>query len=76
MEANYEEIKKNLPMGWQKKIADTGGCSPITVTNVLGRRSDKNMKSRYAIDVLSCAIKMAEEHKKAIDKISNQAKSL
>lgn len=76
MEANYEEIKKNLPVGWQKKIADTVGCSPITVTNVLGRRSDKNIKSRYAIDVLSCAINMAEEHKKAIYKISNQAKSL
>ncbi len=76
MDKQLETIKANLPSGWQKKIADQVGCTMGTVNNIINRRRDKNLKSKYAVQVLEYAVKLAEENHNALDKISKAADNL
>lgn len=76
MNENFEAIKKYLPSGWQRKIATEVGCTVATVNNILGRRKEKNLKSKYAISVIDYAIKLADGNRKAMEELSNQAQKL
>lgn len=74
MENQLETIKRNLPYGYEKIIANEVGCSKGTVHNIMNGKN--STRSSYYIRIIEVATRMANENIATSEKVSETAKRL
>ena len=73
MSEDLATIKKHLPYGYERLIANEVGCRKETVHNIL---NGKVNSSGYSTQVLSIALRMANERIETVQALKDTAKHL
>ncbi len=74
MENQLEIIKKQLPFGYEKKIAKEVGCSQGTVHNILNSKHSE--RSSYKTQVINIATRMANEKLQVMKEAAKTAEDI